>query len=168
MLSLVYGITINNRKEALITSFIVGIFHFFMPLIGYYITFIILNSFFAISTFQNSFKSIGTYLLIVLGLVMIFKKEDATNNHTIKNVLSKLLFAFTVSIDSFFIGMALTTNSNISIIIVTSVFFLISGTVTLIALCLIHKTRKYIMIKNLNIVAGVILLLFALLSLFLS
>jgi putative Mn2+ efflux pump MntP len=165
MLSLVYGITLNNRKEAFLTALFVGVFHFIMPLIGYYLTYIILSNIFMITSFQNNFKDIGTYLLIILGLVMVFKKEDCKKSPSIKNLVSKLLFAFTVSIDSFIIGIGLTTNDHISIVIIATLFFIISATMTLIALALIHKTKKFIVSKNLNVLAGIILVLFGFISL---
>jgi manganese efflux pump family protein len=167
MLSFVFGVTIKSRREAFFTSILVGLFHFIMPIIGFFLTYLILNNIFSVTAFQNSFKSIGSYILILLGMMMLFKREEV-DNRTKQNIFGILLFALSVSIDSFFIGIALTTNGKISILIVAFVFLMVSSIATYIPLRLIQKNKKLIRFKNLNIIAGIILILFAFISLILN
>lgn len=105
-LALIYGtFNIDNRKSIII-SIMVGIFHFFMPLMGY--------------TFGDSLSKLLTInvdilmaiIFIYLGIQMfisIFKDEEV---EMINSFLSTLLFAFTVSIDSFTVGVGLGLDNN--------------------------------------------------------
>ena len=100
-LALIYG-TLNmskslNRKMSLMVS----LFHFFMPILGYYLGRWIL-------------KIIGIDPEIIVGVIFIalsiemllsLKKEEQVKILT--NFISILVFAFTVSVDSFSIGIGL-------------------------------------------------------------
>lgn len=167
MLSLVYGVTIKTRREAFMTSFFVGVFHLLMPFVGYFITIFILDNVFSISSFQSKMEHFGIYILFFIGLLMIFKKDDH-DTYSFKNIISKLLFAFSVSIDSFFIGIALTTIDHMNMFIIAFVFFIVSGFLTFIAIRLVNKTKKLLFIKDLNVIAGIILIVFAFISLMIS
>ncbi len=105
-LSLAYGmldlekITINKLSVA------VGVFHFFMPLIGNYLGEFILT----LMPF-NSELIIGIVFLAlsVQLLFSLFKKESIS---PINGILSILMFSFTVSLDSFSVGIGLNAVSN--------------------------------------------------------
>lgn len=168
MFSLIYGLTLNRRREAIFTALIVGLFHFIMPLIGYYFTFFVLRNVFSVSLFQNQMNNLGSFILLLLGLFMLYKKEEVQVKTSVANLLSTILFAFSVSIDSFFIGVALTTNDKINIIIIAILFLFISSFLTYLALRIIHHTKKHFILDRLNILAGIILIFVAIMNLFLK
>ena len=102
-LSLAYGTLSLPKKQILTLSFIVGVFHFFMPIIGMFLGNIILN-------IINLKPDIVVFIvLLFIGSQMIiesFKKEEQIQT------LSKIelfIFGFAVSIDSFSIGIGLNT-----------------------------------------------------------
>lgn len=100
-LSMAYGMLDLDKKTINKLSITVGIFHFFMPLLG---------------------NSIGEYILtilpfnpqLIIGIVFLtlaiqllfslFKKEEIS---PINGILSMLIFALTVSLDSFSVGLGL-------------------------------------------------------------
>ena len=71
-LSLSLGTTNPNKKTIIKTSLVVGIFHFIMPLLGYFI--------------GNAFKykitniNIITFILFVLLAIEMYKSKDEENN----------------------------------------------------------------------------------------
>lgn len=102
-LALAYGTTTDDMKKVAATSLIVGFFHFIMPylgfLIGAKINFLFLKA--------NVFVGL---VFLFLALEMLFSKAEE-NKGFIKNIFSMLLFALTVSLDSFSVGIALGTIS---------------------------------------------------------
>ena len=100
-LALIYGTLNMEKKYHNWMSIFVGVFHFFMPLLGYLVGKIIF-SFLPISP-----EMIAGVIFIALAVEMIlsFKKEEQLK--IFENILSICLFAFTVSIDSFSIGIGL-------------------------------------------------------------
>ena len=102
-LSLAYGTLGQSKKYILLLSGIVGIFHFFMPLLG-------MN----IGTKILSFIKIPPELLVliiltVIGLQMILSKESDNKEIKVMNFIELFSFAFAVSIDSFSVGLGLKT-----------------------------------------------------------
>ena len=100
-LSLAYG-TINlDKRQNLILSIIVGIYHFFMPLIGLLIGNIIFD-------IVNINPNILVFIILVfIGIEMLFeslKKEEKVKR---LNIIEMLIFGFAVSIDSFSVGIGL-------------------------------------------------------------
>lgn len=98
-LALAYGL-MNINKTHIFISLLVGLFHFFMPLLGlligtYFIEKIAINPKYLIS---------GIFILIIFEMIKSFfeKKENY-----ILNIYNILLFAFFVSLDSFSIGIGL-------------------------------------------------------------
>ena len=109
-LSLVYGTLNLDEKIERNLSATVGIFHFFMPLLGYKLGKIIL-SFLKVDT-----NVIVGIIFIILGIEMILSIKEEEKVKILTNILSIIIFALTVSIDSFSIGISLgVTNSNIII-----------------------------------------------------
>ena len=99
-LALVYGLLLYSKKRKILLSIIVGIYHFFMPLIGYLFG-NILNKINIISLDLVSFL-----ILLYIGIDLIistFKKEDKIN---IGN-LGLIIFGLSVSLDSLTIGIGL-------------------------------------------------------------
>lgn len=98
-LAIAYG-TNNLKKIKIITlSILVGIFHYIMPylgsLIGSKIIFLITKSNYIVS------------LVFFLLSYEMYKSRNEEHNGTLTNFLSLIVFAITVSIDSFSVGLAL-------------------------------------------------------------
>ena len=150
-LALAYG-TINlDKKQNLYLSIIVGIYHFFMPIIGFSIGKVILN-------FININPDIIVcIILIFIGIEMIFesfKKEEKVKK---LNVLEMLIFGFAVSIDSFSVGigiMAFHTNP----ILCFTIFSIASFMFTYFGLNLGKKINEIIG-KMSTIIGGIILII---------
>lgn len=118
-LSLLYGtIGINYRKK-LELSTIVGIYHFIMPIIGYFFGKQII-SFIPIKT-----NVIVGIIFLILGLEMLnsIKKEEKIEE--LKNIWTFIIFGFTVSIDSLSVGITLSSISK-SIILPPTIFSITS------------------------------------------
>lgn len=97
-LSLIYG-TLNLKKSMqTLMSIMVGIFHFFMPLIGYQIGEIILKL-----IKVNPDVLVGI-IFMILGLEMLLSLKKEEQVKLLTGIISVIFFAFTVSIDSFSIG----------------------------------------------------------------
>lgn len=100
-LSLIYG-TLNLKPSMQkLMSIMVGIFHFFMPLLGYQVGELILK------VIKINPDILVGIIFIILGLEMLIsiKKEDQVK--VLTGMISVIFFAFTVSIDSFSIGIGL-------------------------------------------------------------
>ena len=113
--SVSYGLLNIKKENIIITSILVGLFHFFMPLLGLKIGYII-----------STVKYINTNLILVLVLFIIgLEMLKSINENEIpekrQNFLESLIFAFLVSIDSFFIGVGL--NAITTHTILASIFF---------------------------------------------
>ena len=113
-LSVAYGLLNIKRKKILITSFLVGIFHFFMPLIGLIFGNILTKT----HTISSKFILIFTLILIFIEMIKSFNEETLEKNMTF---LESITFAFFVSIDSFLIGAGLSYIT--SKILLSSVYF---------------------------------------------
>lgn len=100
-LSLLYGTLNLKRKVIRGISLTVGIFHFFMPLFGYLFGDIL--SFFL--TF-NADLLVGA-IFIILGVQMFLSTKKEEDIMEITSIFSYLLFGFTVSLDSFSVGIGL-------------------------------------------------------------
>lgn len=100
-LSMAYGMLNLKNKLIRIISIMVGIFHFFMPLLGNYLGELILS----MIPFNASLIIGSVFLCLALQLLFsLFKKEELV---PLNNFISIILFAFTVSLDSFSVGIGL-------------------------------------------------------------
>ena len=100
-LSLSMGSLIKNNKYLNICPFVVATFHFIMPIIGNKIGITIMNY------FNIASNIVLGLILIVLGVnlaINYFKKEEIKIN---LNFISLLFLAFSVSIDSFTVGLGI-------------------------------------------------------------
>ena len=149
-LALAYG-TVGIKKSKIITlSLIVALFHFFMPLLGLF-----LGSF-IIKTFSINANFLTFLVLVFIGIQMIIEniKENNVSEINIGNIL---FFAFAVSIDSFVVGIGLSSLTNYYIISLL-LFALFSGLFTFIGL----KLGNYLNIligKIAPILGGVLLVI---------
>lgn len=104
-LALAYGTLNLEKKDIKLLSLIVGIYHFFMPLLGLFVGKIVLQ-------FIKNPDFIVFLVLSVIGVQMIlesFKKLDKLNYMSITELL---FFGLAVSVDSFSVGIGLTSISN--------------------------------------------------------
>ena len=117
-LSLAYGLMDFSKKKILFISSVVGIFHFFMPLLGlnigkYLLERIVISPKFILAT--------------MFGIVIIEMIKNINENtpKSILNFLGTIIFAFLVSVDSFSVGVGLSYITNNPIL--ASIIFSISS-----------------------------------------
>ena len=99
-LSLIYGTLPFDKRKVILLSLTVGLYHFFMPLMGSFIGNITLSSLFIPAHY------IVGFLLLIVSIEMLissFKEEKVLT----LNYLGILLFGLAVSIDSFLTGIGL-------------------------------------------------------------
>ena len=146
-LSLSLGTTNPTRITIIKTSLIVGLFHFLMPLLGYFIGY----------SFQYRIPNINilTFILFLILSIEMYKSKDEEKTNILNN-LTILLIAFSVSIDSFTVGIAFGLNNEF--ILISSIIFSITSTIfTYLGLTLGKKLKtKY---KTTSTYIGIILLL---------
>ncbi len=150
-LSLAYGTLGIPRRQILLLSFIVGCFHFFMPIIGMFIGSSILN------IIGINPDIIVFMVLFVIGVQMIFESFSQKDELKVMKTIELFLFAFAVSIDSFSVGLTLTNISN-NYIFSAFIFALCSMFFTFIGLLLGNKIEKLVG-KISTIIGGVVLVL---------
>ena len=100
-LSLSMGALIKNKQFLTLFPFVVALFHFIMPLIGNKIGITIMNC------FNIASNIVLGLILIILGVnlaIQFFKKEEININ---LSFISILFLAFSVSIDSFTVGLGI-------------------------------------------------------------
>jgi putative Mn2+ efflux pump MntP len=157
-LSLCYGVLELSKKEMLTLAIIVGLFHFFMPIIGMAFGDIIEK------VIMIDMKIIVYIIFMILGLEIIASSINKTENLILLNIIGLLLFAFTVSVDSFSAGIGINFISDrhllcSTIFSITSFSFTYAGLVIGNAIGAKFKDTS-------KIVGGIILILFALTYLF--
>lgn len=156
-LSLAYGTLGIDKKEKLKLSSIVGIYHFFMPLLGFYFGHILLN-------FIPLNPDIIVFIVLsFVGIEMIIeslKKEEIVKK---TRLVDLLFFGLAVSMDSFSVGVGLNAISHKKIIC-SIVFCLTSFIFTYIGLILGSKINQ-IVGRISTIIGGIALIIIGLLYL---
>lgn len=150
-LALVYGTLGINKKDKFVLSVIVGIYHFFMPLLGMVVGNLIL------SLFKFDTDILVAIILIFIGVQMIissFKKEEEIEPLKFREFF---LFGLAVSIDSLTLGITL-PNIGVPVILSPFVFALTSFSFTFIGLSIGNKIEK-LLGKIATTIGGVILTL---------
>ena len=139
-ISLAYGIYKIPIKKVVLTSITVGIFHFFMPILGN----IIGNKLFLYTIIKP--KYIVFLIFLVLSIDMIIHFFEKTPKIRKLTIFGVLFFAFSVSFDSFSVGLGLNYIYD-GILVSVTCFCLISMLFTLFGFILgknIQKsTKKY-------------------------
>ena len=157
-LSLAYGTLGLSKKEIKILSIIVGIYHFFMPIIGMFLGSILLN------IIHVKPDIVVFVVLLFIGIQMIiesFKKEEKIET---MSKVELLLFGLAVSIDSFSVGIGLNNITNRYIL--SSIIFSISAfTFTYLGLILGKKVSEIIG-KISTILGGISLVIISFIYLF--
>lgn len=148
-LSLTLG-TVSENKLIKILPLFVGIFHFFMPILGNFIGITLIN---LLNLASNII--LGT-VLIVLGInlaIHYFKDESAEIN---LNIIGILIFALSVSIDSFSVGLGINDITN-NYYIASVIFALCSASFTYLGIIIGKYSSK--LIGKYAIILGIFLLL---------
>ena len=148
-LSLTLG-TVSENKLIKILPLFVGIFHFFMPILGNFIGITLIN---LLNLASNII--LGT-VLIVLGInlaIHYFKDETAEIN---LNIIGILIFALSVSIDSFSVGLGINDITN-NYYMASIIFALCSAAFTYLGIIIGKYSSK--LIGKYAIILGIFLLL---------
>ncbi len=157
-LALLYGTLNLNKKNIIILSLIVGIYHFIMPLLGYKIGSIILD-------FINIKPDIIVFIVLsYIGINMIY--ETFKNEENIKELKLKdmFLFGFAVSLDSFSVGIGLNAITK-NIILAPILFSIFSLLFTYLGL-IIGSRINHIFGKVSTIIGGFILIIIGIVYMF--
>ncbi len=153
-LSLAYGTLGIPRKQIYLLSIIVGVFHFFMPIIGMNIGGAILN-FFKINP-----NLIVCVVLSLIGIQMIYESFKQQEELKVMKTIELFLFAFAVSLDSFSVGLTLTSISE-NYLFSALIFAICSSFFTFIGLLLGNKIKKSVG-KISTIFGGIVLIIIGL------
>jgi len=133
-IALSIGTTHLSKNRFILVPIVVSIMHFIMPLIGLFLGNQIL------SVININPKITMTIILLYLAFVM-YKDRKNDKVTQINSLLSILLFAFSVSIDSFSVGIGLRALTD-KIIIPPIIFSLCAGTITYMGLILGKYSQK--------------------------
>ena len=153
-LSIIYGTFIYSKKIKLLLSLTVGIFHFIMPLLGSYI------GSFIISNFISDPDILVAIIFTVLSIEMLLSIKDLDQTtKEFKNILEALFFAFSVSIDSFTVGIALGSGEE-NVVTAGIIFAFLSGLFTFCGLDIGTKLSLKFG-KLANVIGSILLLILA-------
>ena len=152
--ALIYGVLEISRKDKIILSLIVGLFHFFMPLLG-----LMLGNILGLNL-----RLLASIIFILIGIEMIISIGREEKIDLVNNMVSYLLFGFSVSIDSFTTGIGLKIICN-SYLLVAIIFMLCSSFFTYLGL----KLGNILSIKFGNVstlIGGLVLIVLGIIYLF--
>lgn len=131
-LAMIYGTLDLKSNMRKLMSIMVGIFHFFMPILGYQIGELILK---VIKVNPDILVGI---IFIILGMEMLLSLKKEEKVKMLTGLFSVILFAFTVSIDSFSIGIGFGV-ANINMLLPCIIFSLTSAIFTYLGVILGKK-----------------------------
>ena len=152
-LSLAYGTLDIEKKNMYTLSIIVGVYHFFMPLIGYFIG----SNFIKFLPVASNF--VVFIILTLIGLEMIIDTIRKAEELKVMRLYSMIIFGLTVSIDSFSVGLGLDTISKN--ILLSSLIFSITSFVFTITGLFIGKKINQIFGRISTLIGGCVLILIA-------
>lgn len=157
-LSLCYGTLNIPKSKCIALSLVVGIFHFFMPLLGLTVGNMIIGKIIIDG------KYIVLIILSLIGIDMILSSFKDEEKKVLTSFAGIILFAFSVSIDSFSTGLGLNliTNNILSAVII---FSLTSSIFTYLGVKLGTKLNEKFG-KISNIIGGTVLILIGICFLF--
>lgn len=152
-LSLAYG-TLNIPKKDIYTlSTIVGLYHFFMPTIGFFIGSRLIK-------YLPIASNIVVFIILTLiGIEMIIDTIKKKEELKVMHLYSMIIFGLTVSIDSFSVGIGLDTISK-NILLNSLIFSITSFLFTLTGL-FIGKKINQIFGRISTLIGGCVLILIA-------
>lgn len=149
-LALIYGTqNISNRSKVLL-SMIVGMYHFFMPLLGLFLGNVI-TSFLIVNV-----SILVAIIFLIIGIEMIVSNLKDREEKMLLTIPGFFIFGFSVSIDSFTTGIGLNFINN-NYLQVSIIFCLVSGLFTYLGLFFGNKLKSYFG-KISTIIGGFILI----------
>ena len=157
-LSLIYGTYGLSKKNELFLAFVVGIFHFLMPLLGLLIGSILMKY------FVLDLELVVGIIFFIIGVEMIISVKNDEDVKVLIGLISFLLFGLSVSIDSFTLGIGLSVISN-NYVLVAVIFMIVSGIFTYMGLRFGNKLSERFG-KYATIGGGILLCLLAISRLF--
>ena len=152
-MSLAYGTLNISKKDIILLSSIVGIYHFIMPLIGNLI------GSFIFSEIPINPDFIVAIILILIGIEMILDTLREKESLKYFGILKMILFGFTVSIDSFSIGIGL-KNITSNLVLSSSLFTIFSFSFTLLGSLIGSKINQLFGVIS-TLIGGITLILIA-------
>ena len=157
-LSLIYGTQNISKRSKIILSVIVGMYHFFMPLLGLFLGNIITNYLII------NVSILVAIIFLIIGIEMIISNLREREEKLFLSIPGFFIFGFSVSIDSFTTGIGLNViNSNY--LEVSIIFSLVSGLFTFIGLILGDRLNSYFG-KISTIIGGIILIVLGIVYMF--
>ena len=151
-LALVYGMSESLERKRIVLTLIVGIYHFIMPILGLRI-----GLFIESINFIN-LHYIAAIILAYIGIDLIISSYKKESTISISNI-GLFLFAFSVSIDSFTIGVILKEITN-HYILAPFLFSICSSLFTYLGIILGNLIGNRIGIYS-KYIGGVILIMIA-------
>lgn len=136
-LALSYGIKNIKLKNIIITAITVGLFHFFMPLIGNYVGI----SLFEYTLIKPKYVLFAVFLLLAIDMFAHFFEEEPKIRPL--NIIGTILFAISVSFDSFSVGIGINYIYD-NILLIVSSFCIISCYFTMLGFWLGRKLSRSI------------------------
>lgn len=137
-LAIAYGTNNIEKKKILLLSISVGLFHFFMPILGSLIGV-------KMHSLVNDANNVVAIILFIIAIQMyLSRKEEKKGNIT--NIFSIIIFSLTVSIDSFSVGLGLGLMKK-KILAAPIIFSIVSFLFTLIGLILGKKLSEKLGLK---------------------
>lgn len=157
-LALIYGTQSISKKNKIILSIIVGIYHFVMPLLGVFLGNIILKY------LVINLSIVVSIIFLFIGIEMIVSSIKDDSHDFVVSIFGFLIFGLSVSIDSFTTGIGLNVINN-NYLEVSSIFCIVSGSFTYLGLILGNKLGS-IFGKLSTIIGGVILIILGIIYFF--
>lgn len=156
-LSILYGTLQFTKTKTYLISIIVGLYHFFMPLIGISIGGKIKEIVYI------EYSKIVFFLFLLIGIEML-KPINEKNINIKTSLLGIIIFGFSVSLDSLTVGIGL-EYIDVNHLLSSTIFMLCSSFFTLLGLnfgkIFSEKVKKYP-----SVVGGIIFILIAMYYLF--
>ena len=153
-LALIYGTYGLKKKDIYLLSVIVGIFHFFMPMIGVFFGNLIYEY------FIFNINMVVSIIFAVIGVEMILSSIKNEEVNIVISFVGFLLFGLSVSIDSLTTGIGLSVINN-NHLQCSCIFLITSSLFTYAGLNLGNKLNNKLGHLS-TIIGGIILILLAL------
>lgn len=157
-LALIYGTQSISKRNKIILSIIVGIYHFVMPLLGVFLGNVILKY------LVINLSIVVSIIFLFIGIEMIISSIKDDSHDFVVSIFGFLIFGLSVSIDSFTTGIGLNVINN-NYLEVSSIFCIVSGSFTYLGLILGNKLGS-IFGKLSTIIGGVILIILGIIYFF--
>ena len=154
-LSLVYGTLNLHSKQIKQLSLIVGIFHFFMPLLG------LIAGEFIIDELHLPSHLVLAIIFGFIGIDMIITSFKKNEKILLLNLKGLFLFGFTVSIDSFSVGAGIKAFSD-NYLMSSFIFFVTSSLFTYLGLQIGKKINETVGFIS-TVIGGTVLIVIGIL-----